>query len=358
MLSHPRTWGAGLLAACVLAPLLVPAPAPAQTTSRDVKVMTRNVYVGADLIPLATQPTPAAFEVAATGVYQTLIANDFATRAKALAAEIKQHKPDLVGLQEAARWLRSPDGVKDGAATQSSQVIYDSADTLLAALRATGERYTVVAARNWFDFEGPTSMGFDARIIQRDVIIKRAGSKVKTGKTFTGGFRDTFDPPTPVGQARQLRGWVGVDAKVGGRSFRFVTTHLEAYDPKIGDKQMAQLLSGPLKSKKTQAILVGDFNSAPPGSNANDRGAQRDANAYSRAIRADFFNPLPKRATCCFPEDLRKTDGKLESWIDHIVVRPRAKVVKSAIVGSKTGDRSGGLWPSDHAGIVATLRLK
>ena len=163
---------------------------------------------------------------------------------------------------------------------------------------------------------------------------------------------------TPVGQAQQLRGWVGVDAKIGKKSFRFVSTHLEAYDPAIGEKQMIQLLGGPLKSKKTQSILVGDFNSAPPGSNANDRGAQRKANAYSRAIRADFFNPLPKRSTCCFAEDLRKTTTPLESWIDHIVVRPKARVVKSSIVGNKTANRGEGLWPSDHAGIVATLRLK
>lgn len=354
-MSH-RKWGAGLLVACALVPALAPTPASAQSSksARDVTVMTRNVYVGADLIPLATTPNPQAFETAAGGVYQVVLANDFAKRAKLLAAEVKKYKPDMIGVQEAARWLRGP---KDGAATQASEVIYDSETELLKAFKAAGVEYRTVKARNWFDYEGPTAE-FDARIIQRDLILVRKGSKVKPGKTFSGGFRNTFDPPTPIGVARQLRGWVGVDAKLGSKKFRFVSTHLEAYDPKIGDQQMKQLLSDPLKSKKTQAILLGDFNSAPPGNNANDRGTQRDANAYSSAIQAGFHNSLPKRATCCFAEDLRKTGTKLESWIDHIVARPKATVVKSAIVGSKSSDRGSGLYPSDHAGIVATLRLK
>ena len=356
-MSHRRV-GAALLTACALLPLAAPAPASAQSTSRDVKVMTRNVYVGADLIPLATQPTPAAFEQAAAGVYQTLLTNDFNTRAKRLAAEIRAEKPDLVGLQEAARWLRSPDGVKDGRATPASTLIYDSTQSLLRELAAVGQRYRVVSARDWFDYEGPTALGFDARIIQRDVILARVGSRVRVGRSFRGGFRDTFDPPTPIGIARQLRGWVGVDARVGGRSFRFVSTHLEAYDPAIGDRQMAQLLRGPLASKRRTSILLGDFNSAPVGGNANDRSARRTGNAYHRAIRAGFVNPLPRRATCCFAEDLRQTNDPLNTWIDHIVVRPRARVLRSVRLGARPSERIGGLWPSDHAGIAATLRLR
>ena len=111
---------------------------------------------------------------------------------------------------------------------------------------------------------------------------------------------------------------------------------------------------GPLASKKTQSILVGDFNSAP-GSNPNERGANRDASAYYSAIEKGFRNNLPKRKTCCFAEDLHSTADKLETWIDHVLVRPKIKVVKSGIVGTK---QVGGLYPSDHAGITATLRLK
>jgi endonuclease/exonuclease/phosphatase family metal-dependent hydrolase len=119
---------------------------------------------------------------------------------------------------------------------------------------------------------------------------------------------------------------------------------------------MRQLLRKPLSSKKRRSILVGDYNSAP-GANANDRGTTRADNAYDSAIEAGFRNNLPRRRTCCFAEDLHSTAKRLETWIDHVLVRgtPRIKVLRSGIVGTK---QVGGLYPSDHAGITATLRLK
>ena len=111
---------------------------------------------------------------------------------------------------------------------------------------------------------------------------------------------------------------------------------------------MQELLTGygPLSSKKRASILVGDFNSQP---------SDPDPNAYKSAIKAGFANPLPKRSTCCFAEDLHSTADHLDQWIDHVIVRPKIKAVKSGIVGTK---QIGGIFPSDHAGITATLRLK
>ncbi|HYH88235.1 MAG TPA: endonuclease/exonuclease/phosphatase family protein [Solirubrobacteraceae bacterium] len=335
---------------------VVALPAAASAKSQDLKVMARNVYLGADLIPLATAPDQAAFEQAAGQRFQTVVANDFPTRAKALAAEIRKAKPDLIGVQEATIWRRGADGVKDGATTPATQVIYDSSKELQKALKAAGSPYREVVGRDWFDFEAPTALNYDVRVTQRDVILVRRGSKVKVRKTFRGGFTNHFDVPTPVGVARQLRGWVGVDATLAKRKVRFVSTHLEAYSPAIANQQMQQLLKsgGPLGSKKRQSILVGDYNSAP-GANANDRGTTRKDNAYDSAIKAGFRNNLPKRNTCCFAEDLHSTTDRLETWIDHVLVRPNIKVLKSGIVGTK---QIGGLYPSDHAGITATLRLK
>ena len=71
-------------------------------------------------------------------------------------------------------------------------------------------------------------------------------------------------------------------------------------------------------------------------------------------LDAGFFNPLKRRETCCFGEDLTKTGERLDSWIDHVVTRPRVKTVSSSLVGA---GQVGGLYPSDHAGIAATLRL-
>jgi endonuclease/exonuclease/phosphatase family metal-dependent hydrolase len=328
-------------------------PAAASAKPQDLKVMARNVYLGADLIPLAAAPDRAAFEQAAGQRFQTVLNNDFPTRAKALAAEIRKAKPDIIGVQEATIWRRGADGVKDGPTTPATQVVYDSSKELQKALNGS---YREVVGRDWFDFEAPTALGYDVRITQRDVILVRKGSKAKVRKTFRGGFSESFDVPTQVGLAKQLRGWVGVDGTLAKKRFRFVSTHLEAYSPAIANQQMQQLVkkSGPLGSKTRQSILVGDYNSAP-GANANDRGTTRADNAYDSAIKAGFRNNLPKRRTCCFAEDLHSTADKLETWIDHVLVRPRIKVLKSGIVGTK---QVGGLYPSDHAGITATLRLK
>ena len=336
------------LCACVAAPAAAPAK------PQDLKVMVRNVYLGADLIPLAAAPDRETFERNAAERYRTVLRNDFPTRAKALAAEIRANRPDLVALQEAAVWRRGPDGIKDGSQTPAADIVYDSTELLLDELAARGTPYRVVGSRDWFDFEAPTAMGFDVRLTQRDVILARRGSKVRLRPSFRGGFRDHFDVPTQVGVARQLRGWVGVDGRLAGRRFRFVTTHLEAYNPAIADAQMNQLLRGPLSSKRRQSLLVGDFNSAP-SDNADDRGTEREDNAYDSAIGAGFRNPLPRRNTCCFAEDLRSTADRLDTWIDHIVVRPRMRALRSGIVGR---GQVGGLYPSDHAGITATLRLR
>jgi endonuclease/exonuclease/phosphatase family metal-dependent hydrolase len=357
-----RHLGATLLAVFALIPLAAPVAANAGSAKpdRDLRVMTRNLYLGADLIPLASAPDRAAFEAAAGQRYDTVLKNDYATRAKALAKEIAKYKPDVIGVQEAAVWKKSPDGVKDGSDTPASETVYDSTEILLDELKALKQDYKVAAIRPWFDFEAPTAKGFDVRLTQNDVVLVRRGkdAKITKYKGFTGGFKETFVVPTQVGNVDSPRGWAGIDGTIAGRKFRFVTTHLEAYSPEIADTQMKQLLSSPLKSKTRQSILVGDFNSDPKDASTDDRGAERDPSAYASALDAGFFNPLKRRETCCFAEDLTLTTERLDSWIDHIVARPKAKATKSAIVGSKSSERSGGLWPSDHAGIYATLRLK
>lgn len=327
-------------------------PAAASAKRQDLKVMTRNLYLGTDLIPLAAARNREEFEQNAEGRYQTVLRNDFATRAKPLAAELARHKPDLVGINEGTTWRTGP---KDGDATKATDVLYDSIELLLEELAKRGEPYRVVVGRDWLDFEGPTTQ-LDARITQNDTILVRRRSKVKIRRAFRGGFRNTFDPPTVVGTAVQDRGYVAVDGTLAGRRFRFVNTHLEAYNPDTADLQMKELLAagGPLASKRRQSILMGDFNSAPTG-NVSDRGTSRDASAYYSAIEAGFRNPIPRRATCCFAEDLNSTAESLETWIDHIIVRPRIRRLRSGLVGTQ---QIGGIYPSDHAGVWATLRLR
>jgi hypothetical protein len=56
-------------------------------------------------------------------------------------------------------------------------------------------------------------------------------------------------------------------------------------------------------------------------------------------------------------EKLDNPTSKLTRYIDHIMSRPSLKTVRTKAVDNRTRDRISGLWPSDHAGTVATLRL-
>jgi endonuclease/exonuclease/phosphatase family metal-dependent hydrolase len=352
----PRLRRAAALAVIASAAVLAVVPAPAPAAHNDRKVMLRNVYLGADLIPLAAAQNRQDFEAAAAARYTTVLNNDFARRAKALAREVRKTRPDLIALQEAAIWRRGPAGIKDGSATPANQIVYDSTAALRRELAALGMNYRVVRGRDWFDFEAPLGdpYNFDARLTQRDVILRRANSKVRIRKTFAGGFTSTFDVPTQVGLAAQKRGWVGIDGVLAGRRFRLVSTHLEAYSPSIAAQQMAQLINRTASNRSRNTILMGDFNSAPGANPADDRQADRSESAYLTATDAGFRNPFPRRNTCCFAEDLRQTGEVLDTWIDHILVRPRMRLVRSGIVGLGQVD---GRYPSDHAGITGTLRL-
>lgn len=343
--------------AVVATALALPATSSAaSSTSSDAKVsvMSRNLYLGADLIPLASAADLPAFEQTAAQVWRNVQATDFPKRATALAKEIKKTRPDLIGLQEAAVWRKSPDGVKDGQTTAATTVVYDYIKTLRAELKKQGVEYRVVVQQDEFDFEAPTALGYDIRLTQRDAILARVGSKVKTGKTRRGQYSRTFIVPTQAGQANSKRGWVSVDAKIGKKSFRFVNTHLEAYGGDIREAQAKQLLGsgGPLTSKKTNTILVGDLNSDP-------RDEAADAAAYKAIVGAGFVNVFSKLpATSGQNELVNNPVSELKRSIDHILVRPKQKVLNAKVVGNKASERVGGLWPSDHAGVVAELRLK
>ena len=106
---------AAALALCLLPSLAAakrPASGPAkgkgQETAKEVNVMTRNLYLGADLAPAISASGLTAFTEATGQILREVTANSFPTRAKGLAQEILKKKPDLVGLQEVALWRTGP----------------------------------------------------------------------------------------------------------------------------------------------------------------------------------------------------------------------------------------------------------
>ena len=80
-----------------------------QGKGKVVNVMTRNLYLGADLDAADRAKSARTNSPQPNGqVLREVTANDFPARAKGLAQEILKKKPDLVGLQEVALWRTGP----------------------------------------------------------------------------------------------------------------------------------------------------------------------------------------------------------------------------------------------------------
>src|SRR5918993_936115 len=144
------------LAALMLVPATAMAGSSSKSKTTNVNVMTRNLYLGADIISLATASDRNDFEQKAAALFQTVQKTDFNARAALIADEIKKHKPDLIGMQEVALWRKGADGVKDGSQTPATEVVYDWLAILDAELKERKLKYKGVRKQTEFDFEGPT----------------------------------------------------------------------------------------------------------------------------------------------------------------------------------------------------------
>lgn len=331
-----------------------------------VTVMTRNLYLGADL-GRAFGVSGLDFLLATTTIWQMVQKNDFDVRAQAIADEIAAARPDLVGLQEVFTWRIQPDGdfLAGNPVPNATTVVYDFLASLQDALAARGLRYEVAASLELSDIEAPilkpgatpqNLLTADVRMTDHDVILARAD--VKTANDEGHVYADLLTAPLAGAAIPIQRGWVSVDVKHQGEWFRFVSTHTEAYDAAIRTKQIEQLVSQ-LDATQGRLILVGDLNSRP-----DDAGyaALRDACLGDAWIDVHGGDP---GYTSGWAEDLTRTTDpvtgeplSLSERIDLVMFRGAVSASAASIVGSDLSDRVGGLWPSDHAGVVATLRLE
>ncbi len=341
---------ASLAASCLLIALLGPTAALADAKAApkpDVSVMSRNLYLGADIIKLVGAPDVAGEQAQVAALLRTVDGTNFPVRARALAGEIAAAKPDMIGLQEVARYYRSVDATPGQAATRP---LYDWMALLQQQLKAKKQSYKVAAEQTELDITVPSADGYGLRLKLGNAVLVRTGKGARiSGVTrLSGLFKDQLQVQLPSGKVDLHRGYAGIDGKVAGRSFRFLDPHAEAYSAAAAKGQFQQLLRGAAKSRRLPTIIAGDFNSDP---------ADAEPNAYRAIIDAGFADTGRRAATCCQNETLSNPASELKTWIDHIVIRPRARVLSTGIFGNRPSDRIGGLWPSDHAGVIATIRL-
>jgi endonuclease/exonuclease/phosphatase family metal-dependent hydrolase len=326
------------LAAAALALIAAAAPAAQAAKGPTITVMTRNLFLGADLIPLATNPPGQQFQQAASNMFAGVTAADPTARMKLVAGEIAKAKPDLVVFQELSRWRTGP--------PPASNVAYDYIATIMSQLKRLHQHYRVVAIKLAFNVEGPMGNGSDVRLTLGDAIIARKGVKVKHARS--GVFKNQLTIPTQaIGNVVTNRGFNELDATVRGVTVHVVNTHLEAYAADFRLKQAHELVKGPLRSK-LPTILIGDLNSGPKLPKPEDRPP------YLAIAKAGFKEERTPKFSCCFNELTDKTGW--DHNVDHIMAKPRLKLVRSFITGTET--TPAGVHPSDHGGVVSVLRLK
>src|SRR4051794_37632025 len=110
--------------------------------------MTRNLFLGTDLIPVAVADPGDPFKQAVTKAYDEANASNFNARARGVAREIAKAKPDVVGFQELTAWYT------DGA------LQFDHLKPLVAELKRLKQAYTVVPGGGGTDLEGDSAGGF------------------------------------------------------------------------------------------------------------------------------------------------------------------------------------------------------
>jgi endonuclease/exonuclease/phosphatase family metal-dependent hydrolase len=321
---------------------------------RQLNVMTRNLFLGADLNPALAAQSPTDLVLAASAIFATVARNDFADRAKALAAEIATARPDLVGLQEVALWrTQTPGDAALGGTTPATDVAFDFLALLQAELQARGLTYSAVEVLALTDVEVPIIDGRDVRFTDRDVILARQG--VATSNPQGQVYSTLLQVSAPgVGLSLAIqRGFTRVHATVGGQPITFVNTHLEAESGAIRTAQAEELMQA-LAPDAGRVVLVGDLNSVP----GTEGHLAATTAGFSDAWTA--LHPAEPGLTCCFAEDLSLTPTALSTRIDLVLTRGALQPVSAAVVGEDpAADRSpGGRWPSDHAGVVASIDVK
>lgn len=342
----------------------VAAPCTAQWgVRRDVTVMTRNLYFGTSLDGVLTATNLLDVMKEVDKAYKAVHKTNFPERAEALAREIVKAGPQLIGLQEAAIWrIQSPGDILKGGTTPATKVVFDFVQILLDELAERGACYEVAVSIDELDAELPSITGDDIRLTDRDVILVRKRKwyhRVRVLRTHSGHFKTLLQLPVggmggPIITVN--RGWVAADVLVGWRFFRFLNTHLEDdIAPPIQEAQAMEFLAGPA-AVRWPVIAVGDFNS-----NASGPGTK----SYQILLKGGFADAWTKSGrrkpgfTWGQDPDLRNAKSKLTQRLDLVLYRGRFKAKRADVVGDKVGDKTAtGMWSSDHAGVVAKIRLR
>ncbi len=315
-------------------------------------VLTWNIYLGGDHAPLinaSPQELPARMLTLWRQVRRTF----FPSRARSMAAIIARTQPDVIGLQEAMRWSIDP-RPKLGVSVPAT--VYDFIPLLLGELAALGAFYVLAARSPGVDVLLPTTEGFDVHFEDALAILVRVPMPGEA-LAWSNPRAERFSASLPVRIGEQKlslsRQWTSVDIRKGAHAVRFVNVHIEFASPNVRDAQCAEVLSGPAEPTDRPVVLVGDFNAKAEESSI--------WKMFAEAGFTDAFSVAGEGpgVTWGQAEDLRNPETTLDQRLDWILYRGKVRAISSVVVGAEPRERTPeGMWPSDHAGVLARVHLQ
>nr|WP_295239336.1 endonuclease/exonuclease/phosphatase family protein [uncultured Brevundimonas sp.] len=265
----------------------------------------RTLLAAAALAPLAgcaTAPkakTPAELKLVTFNIWHNM--GDWAARRPLLIAALKAQDADVIALQEVL---------------EDANVGLENQARMLA--RELGGYHVAFVST---DAEGAP---------------RRYGNALLTRLPVLAEASTRLEPLDDFRTALRLR------VAVQGRPVDVVVTHL-AWQQDAGPvraRQIASLL-GWLPQDGTPLIVMGDFN------------ATQEDSGLATLTGPRFFSALPRSAVTT---TLNTAKGHPERVIDHIFVEQPAFTPGEA---RRFGDTpTNGEYPSDHFGVVATVRLR
>lgn len=347
---------------------------PAWSMAEEIRVMSINLFLGAEIQTVASAKTSEEFLAGTQKALEQVTANDFTERANALAAEIAEKKPHLIGLQEVYNF--TVDGLNGPLPFR------DYLTDLIDALEEHNVVYKLAAEVKNLDITLTVpGVGF-VGVTDYDVILAR--DDVNTEVMNFQGCRESIDgcnysvvasANTPVGPINFERGFMAVKALIGTSPVWFCSTHLEIRNvdprnplsPYIQSAQALELITF-LKllpnPRNAPVILVGDINSSPEHP-IIDMGLVKIIPPYKQFKDSGYVdvwtlrNGNPPGFTCCQAENLLNPESILSERVDVIFVSEYPiNQVNANTVGNDTEDKTPtGLWPSDHAGVTAHMEF-
>ena len=293
------------------------APAWAQALSEgqgNLRVMTYNVYEGADLSIAFSAQTQQEFLIAVGAILANVQATNPPARAAAIARQIGKAQPTLISLQEVTKWSTCP----------------------------TADFQTC---------SGPVLVLYK----QRSAILARADidpSELQTSNIQSAQY-SAYLPLMILGRDFSVhRAWISTDVRFHETSFRLIDTQLESFHPGVNYLQGQELINGPAATELPVVIGM-DANS--PANLSGDEFYPTYANFIGSGFDDAWLEANP--GTPGLTSNLLMLP--LTKRIDLVLLHGRLTADAAALFGARPSDKTAsGLWPSDHVGVAVRLKTR